>query len=90
MRRVVSCGCNRAEQHCESVGRDYESIHHTALTLCIIGDTDEQARALIDRGPFLAEQARESWTQAAVIFGELGDGAQAAQLRAELATSGIS
>ena len=35
------------KQHCETVGRDYESIHRTALTLCIIGDTDEQARALI-------------------------------------------
>jgi F420-dependent oxidoreductase-like protein len=35
------------KQHCKTVGRDYESIHRTALTLCIIGDTDEQARALI-------------------------------------------
>ena len=35
------------KQHCETIGRDYESIHRTALTLCIIGDTDEQARALI-------------------------------------------
>ncbi len=30
-----------------TVGRDYESIHRTALTFCIIADTDEQARALI-------------------------------------------
>ncbi len=35
------------KQHCETVGRDYESIHRTALTLCIIGDTDEQAQALV-------------------------------------------
>ncbi|WP_052567926.1 hypothetical protein [Ktedonobacter racemifer] len=35
------------KQHCETIGRDYESIHRTALTLCIIGETDEQARALI-------------------------------------------
>ena len=35
------------KQHCRTVGRDYESIHRTALTLCIIGETDEQARALI-------------------------------------------
>ncbi|GHO60067.1 hypothetical protein [Ktedonobacter robiniae] len=27
--------------------RDYESIHRTALTLCIIGETDERTRALI-------------------------------------------
>ncbi len=35
------------KQHCKAVGRDYESIHRTALTLCIIGETDEQARAQI-------------------------------------------
>src|SRR5258708_8385697 len=35
------------EQHCKAVGRDYESIHRTALTLCLIGETDEQARAQI-------------------------------------------
>jgi F420-dependent oxidoreductase-like protein len=35
------------KQHCETVGRNYESIHRTALTLCIIAETDEQARALI-------------------------------------------
>jgi F420-dependent oxidoreductase-like protein len=35
------------KQHCQIVGRDYESIHRTALTLCIIGETDEQARAQI-------------------------------------------
>jgi F420-dependent oxidoreductase-like protein len=35
------------KQHCEAVGRDYNSIHRTAGTLCIIGDTDEQAQAAI-------------------------------------------
>jgi len=35
------------KRHCETVGRDYESIYRTALTLCIIGETDEQARAQI-------------------------------------------
>jgi F420-dependent oxidoreductase-like protein len=33
--------------HCEAVGREYESIHRTALTLCVLADTDEQARALV-------------------------------------------
>ncbi len=33
--------------HCESARRDYHSIHRTAWTLCSIGDTDEQARALL-------------------------------------------
>lgn len=35
------------KQHCEAVGRNYEDIHRTAMTLCIIGDTDEQAQAQI-------------------------------------------
>ena len=33
------------KQHCEDVGRDYNSIHRTVGTFCIIGDTDEQAQA---------------------------------------------
>jgi len=33
--------------HCESVGRDYQSIYRTAQTFCLIGDTDEQAQALL-------------------------------------------
>src|SRR5690349_14288657 len=35
------------KQHCEAVGRNYEDIHRTAATLCIIGETDEQAQSLI-------------------------------------------
>ncbi len=35
------------KEHCETVGRDYQSIHRTAQTLCLIGDTDEQAQALV-------------------------------------------
>lgn len=35
------------KQHCEAIGRDYQSIHRTALTLGIVGETDEQARALV-------------------------------------------
>ncbi len=35
------------KRHCETIGRDYESIERTALTLCIIGETDEQAMAQI-------------------------------------------
>jgi alkanesulfonate monooxygenase SsuD/methylene tetrahydromethanopterin reductase-like flavin-dependent oxidoreductase (luciferase family) len=42
------------KQHCETVGRDYASIHRTVACLCAIGDTDAQARekipaALLDR-----------------------------------------
>ena len=35
------------EEHCQAIGRDYERIHRTTLTLCIIGETDEQARSQI-------------------------------------------
>jgi F420-dependent oxidoreductase-like protein len=35
------------KQHCESVGRDYESIHCTAACFCSIGETDEQAWAKV-------------------------------------------
>src|ERR1700730_11810902 len=34
------------KQHCETVGRDYNSIKRTASSICIIADTDEQAQAL--------------------------------------------
>ncbi len=35
------------KQHCETVGRDYESIHRTSSTVCAIGETEEQALASI-------------------------------------------
>lgn len=35
------------KQHCETVGRDYNSIHRTSMTTCSIGDTEEQAQAAI-------------------------------------------
>src|SRR5689334_7274604 len=35
------------KEHCETVGRDYNSIHRTSAVLCIIGDTDEQAQAAL-------------------------------------------
>ncbi len=38
------------KQHCETVGRDYQSIHRTALTLCIMRDTDERTRAMAPEG----------------------------------------
>jgi F420-dependent oxidoreductase-like protein len=30
-------------QHCESVGRDYESIRRTSISICSMGETDEEA-----------------------------------------------
>src|ERR1700719_5078862 len=35
------------KQHCETVGRDYESIHRTSTTFCSIAETDEEAIAQI-------------------------------------------
>src|SRR5437773_2291722 len=35
------------KQHCESVGRDYESIYRTASAFCAIADSDEEAMALV-------------------------------------------
>jgi F420-dependent oxidoreductase-like protein len=35
------------KEHCEAVGRDYESIRRTSSTLCLMADSDEQARALL-------------------------------------------
>jgi F420-dependent oxidoreductase-like protein len=34
-------------QHCESVGRDYESIYRTTGSFCSIADSDEAARARV-------------------------------------------
>lgn len=31
------------KEHCETVGRDYESIHRTSTTFCLMADSDEQA-----------------------------------------------
>ena len=56
--------------------------HRQAVTLRLLG----RAEARND----LASQARESRARAAAIFDDLGDSAQAAEVRAELTTSAIS
>lgn len=38
------------EKHCETVGRDYDDIVRTTTTICIVGDTDEEAKALVPPG----------------------------------------
>ena len=35
------------KEHCEAIGRDYESIRRTVTRACCIAETDEQARAKI-------------------------------------------
>lgn len=34
-------------QHCQDVGRDYDAIDRTVTTMCIIRDTDAEARSLV-------------------------------------------
>jgi len=36
--------------HCEAVGRDYDDIQRTSVSLCIIADSDEEARAMLPDG----------------------------------------
>jgi len=55
--------------------------HRQAATLRSLGNAQNRAG--------LAAEARESWAQAAVIFDDLGDSAQAADIRAEQVASGI-
>jgi F420-dependent oxidoreductase-like protein len=38
------------KKHCETVGRDYNSVRRTATTLCIIADTDKEALAAVPDG----------------------------------------
>ena len=35
------------KEHCETVGRDYASIHRTSTTFCLMANSDEQALALL-------------------------------------------
>lgn len=37
------------KQHCENVGRDYQTIHRTATAQCIIGETEEKAQAMFSK-----------------------------------------
>ncbi|HVB61877.1 MAG TPA: LLM class F420-dependent oxidoreductase [Ktedonobacteraceae bacterium] len=52
--------------HCASVGRDYESIHRTANTICSIGETDEQAREKIPTA-LLSSPAMATMAKSALI-----------------------
>jgi F420-dependent oxidoreductase-like protein len=36
--------------HCSAVGRDYDEIQRTSVSLCIIADSDEEARAMVPDG----------------------------------------
>ncbi|MBO0782105.1 MAG: LLM class F420-dependent oxidoreductase [Ktedonobacteraceae bacterium] len=38
------------KDHCATIGRDYESIRRTVVSICCIGETDEQAEAKFPAG----------------------------------------
>jgi DNA-binding SARP family transcriptional activator len=80
------------------LGRDADAVDHLGQALTshqISGNRQQQADTLRLLGRAqardgLATEARESWTRAAEIFDDLGDSAQAAEVRAERDTSGFS
>ncbi len=80
-----------------SLGRDSEALECLRDSLSshrAAGNRDRQAVTLrllasVQARNGLPEQARESWSQAAAIFDDLGDAGQAAEVRAEQAKSDI-
>jgi F420-dependent oxidoreductase-like protein len=48
------------KQHCERVERDYERIHRTSTTFCLLADSDEQALAILptERKARMGEQVQ--------------------------------
>jgi tetratricopeptide (TPR) repeat protein len=81
-----------------SLGRDAEAMNclrEAVISHQSAGSRHKQALTLRSLGGVqarngLADEARQSWAQAAAIFDELGDLAQAAQVRDEQVASGIS
>lgn len=70
------------KQHCETVGRDYGSIHRTITAYCSIGETDEQARAKM---PQAAANLLERLNVTALV----GSPATMRQRLDELETAGV-
>lgn len=36
--------------HCDAAGRDYDEIQRTSVSLCVVADSDEEARAMVPDG----------------------------------------
>jgi F420-dependent oxidoreductase-like protein len=51
-------------EHCQNVGRDYDTIHRTSVAVCLIGDTDEQALAQLPEG---VKNQFANWLERALI-----------------------
>lgn len=81
-----------------SLGRDADALESLRAALAIhraTGNRRRQALTLKFLGTAqcragLTAETRESWTQAAAIFEELGDNVLAAEVRTEQAASGVS
>ena len=81
-----------------SLGRDADALEYLRQALAVhraTGDRHREAFTLRFLGiaqsrAGLTAEARESWTQAAAIFDDLGDRVQAAEVHAHLGVSGIS
>ena len=81
-----------------SLGRDADALDSLRAALAThraTGNRRRQAATLKFLGTAqsragLTAEARESWAQAAAIFDDLGDSDQAAEIRAERVTSGMS
>jgi tetratricopeptide (TPR) repeat protein len=80
------------------LGRDAEALECLQRALAshqAAGNRPRQAATLRSIGAAqsqvgLVAEARTSWTRAAALFDEIGDSAEAAEIRAELGASGIS
>lgn len=55
------------KQHCEALGRDYESIKRTVLLMCAIAETEEVASALSESLPFQRPIPKEQVLETALI-----------------------
>jgi DNA-binding SARP family transcriptional activator len=81
-----------------AIGRDADALDYLQQALTVhraAGDRHRQAFTLRFLGVAqsrngLTADAHESWAQAAAIFADIGDTVQAAEVRAEQVTSGIS
>jgi F420-dependent oxidoreductase-like protein len=73
-------------EHCQSVGRDYDSILKTTEFYCILGDEREAKRVLSDTARRMGQDedmVRQYW------YGRMGDAARIAEMIDELAAAGI-
>jgi alkanesulfonate monooxygenase SsuD/methylene tetrahydromethanopterin reductase-like flavin-dependent oxidoreductase (luciferase family) len=57
------------KQHCDAVGRDYESIKRTLEFICVIAPTEEEARAKAHASPSLGPDPSIEQLQKQELYG---------------------